>query len=108
MKYYIVLIAVILLCSCKTQIRYIPLIETRTDIQTRTLTDSIYILDSVFIQRTKDNDTVWIYEYRNKYIYKYINRIDSFILTDSIPYPVEVFIDKIVYKRSFWDNLQIY
>jgi hypothetical protein len=98
---------IIILSACST-LKYIPVIETKTEYTDRFYRDSIYIRDSFYIKETNSNDTVWITEYRDRYIYKYINKIDSFILTDSIPYPVTIYADKIIYKRSFWDTVQIW
>lgn len=52
--------------------------------------DSVWVKDSVFVE--KAGDTITEYRTRDRYIYKYVDkvRVDSFIKRDSIPYPVEI------------------
>ena len=107
---YLILIIVFaqILSSCATKIQYVPLVETKIEYIDKYHRDSIYLRDSIFINQYRDNDTVRIYEYRNNYIYRDVVRIDSIIQVDSIPFPVEIQVDKIIYKRTFFDTLQIY
>jgi len=67
--------------------------------------DSIFVKDSVLIY--SKNDTVYL----NKYLYEYrnifIKDTISIIKVDSIPYPVEVIKDRIIYKIRWYENIAI-
>ena len=88
------------LCSCQTQ--YIPVETVKTEHRyvDRVQYDSIYKHDSTMIYR--DGDTVYLNKYNYLYKYLYLNRVDSFVKTDSIqvPYPV----DK---KLSKWQAMKM-
>lgn len=82
-------IVVVLLSGCKT-IKEVPVevVKERIEYIDRLQTDSIYQHDSIFIKAVGDT----IYEYRDKYIYKYEFIRDTSYITkiDSIPVVVEV------------------
>ena len=86
-----ILIAILLfICvSCPTT-KYIDkpvLVETvRTEYINQLYRDSVFVHDS--IDRYISGDTV--YQYKEKYIYKYLSRTDTVVKTDSIEVPVEV------------------
>ena len=107
---YLILIIVLaqILSSCATKIQYVPLVETKIEYIDKYHRDSIHTRDSIYIHNWISNDTIYIREYQNNYIYRDIVRIDSIIMVDSIPFPVEVQVDKIVYKRKLIDTIQIY
>lgn len=85
--------------SCRS-VRYVPVETVRSDTVyiNRVKLDSVYVMDSVFIDKAGDT----IREWRYRYIYKYKDRIDTVYVakTDSIqvPYPVEV----VEYKTPQW------
>lgn len=83
------IVLVVTLCSCRTQ--YVPVETIRTEYRyaDRMQHDSIYQHDSTMIYR--DGDTVYLNRYKYRYKYLYINKVDSFVKTDSVqvPYPVE-------------------
>lgn len=87
------------ICSCRS-VRYVPVETVRSDTVylNRVKLDSVYVRDSVFIDRAGDT----IRELRYRYIYKYKDRIDTVYVakTDSVqvPYPVEV----VEYKTPQW------
>jgi len=107
---YLILIVILeqLFIGCATQIRYVPLVETKIEYVDKYQRDSIHTRDSIYIHNWISNDTIYIREYQNNYIYRDIVRIDSIIMVDSIPFPIEVQVDKIVYKRKLIDTIQIY
>lgn len=80
--------AIALCVGCKT---YVPVESVKTVYKTRDSIqyDSIYIKDSVFVRNI--SDTVYLYKYRDQYTYKYIDRIDTVMVCDSIqvPYPIQ-------------------
>ena len=85
--------------SCTKHV-YVPLETTKSDTVylNRVQLDSIYMRDSVFIEKSGDT----IREFQYKYIYRFKDRIDTLYIsnTDSIqvPYPVEV----VKYKTPQW------
>lgn len=87
------------ICSCRS-VRYVPVETTKSDTvyMNRVQLDSIYMRDSVFIEKSGDT----IREFQYKYIYRFKDRIDTLYIskTDSIqvPYPVEV----VKYKTPRW------
>lgn len=82
------------MCSCKS-IQYMPVetVKTEYKVRTDTLTqkDSIYLRDSIWVE--KSGDTVTTYKTRYVYQDRWRDRVvrDTVIKTDSIqvPYPVE-------------------
>lgn len=85
--------------SCTKHV-YVPVETTKSDTvyMNRVQLDSIYMRDSVFIEKSEDT----IREFQYKYIYRFKDRIDTLYIskTDSIqvPYPVEV----VKYKTPQW------
>lgn len=94
-------VMVVLLSGCKT-IKEVPVevVKERVEYIDRVQTDSIYQHDSIFIKTVGDT----IYEYRNKYIYKYKFIRDTSYITkiDSVPVIIEV--EK---KLSRWDEAKL-
>ena len=92
---------VVLLSGCKV-IKEVPveIVKERVKYVDRLQTDSIYQHDSIYIKAVEDT----IYEYRDKYIYKYEFVRDTSYITkiDSIPIVVEV--EK---KLSKWNQLKV-
>ena len=83
-----------LLCGCKT-VRYVPVETVRTDsvYVDRFMRDSVYLRDSVFVNRWVVGDTVFVDKVSVKYLYRDRWRHDTVAVTrrDSvqIPLPVE-------------------
>lgn len=97
------LIGILIMNSCKT-------IETVTEYRDREVVklelqhDSIYMHDSVYV--AQKGDTVYRDRWHTEYAYRYINRVDSFVQIDSIPYPVEV--TKVVTKKTGFARFTIW
>lgn len=89
MRSLLIAILIFIVVSCTTT-KYIDrpvLVETvRTEYVNQLYKDSIFVHDS--IDRFISGDTV--YQYKYKYIYKYFNRTDTVVKTDSIEVPVEI------------------
>ena len=104
---YLISISIFLLTSCKS-IQYVPIETVRTEYVDRNLLriDSIYMRDSIHIKQL--NDTIFVDKYQ--YIYRNIYLADTvqIIKADSIPYPVEVIKDKIIYKTKWYQNIFMY
>lgn len=78
---------ILLLCSC-TATRYVevPIETVRTEYIHDTVTDSVVVTDS--IDRWLKGDTLYIYKEHTKY--RYINKVDTVVRTDTIPKVVKV------------------
>ena len=89
MRSLLIAILVFICASCTTT-KYVdkpvPVETVRTEYINQLYRDSIFIHDS--IDRYIKGDTV--YQLKYKYIYKYLNRTDTIVKTDSIEVPVEV------------------
>lgn len=89
MRNLLIAILIFIVVSCTTT-KYVDrpvLVETvRTEYVNQLYKDSIFVHDS--IDRFISGDTV--YQYKYKYIYKYFNRTDTVVKTDSIEVPVEI------------------
>lgn len=89
MRSLLIAILVFIVVSCTTT-KYVDrpvLVETvRTEYINQLYKDSIFVHDS--IDRFISGDTV--HQYKYKYIYKYFNRTDTVVKTDSIEVPVEI------------------
>ena len=97
--FLLLFLAVLAATSCTRHV-YVPVETTKSDTVylNRVQLDSIYMRDSVFIEKSGDT----IREFQYKYIYRFKDRTDTLYLskTDSIqvPYPVEV----VKYKTPRW------
>ena len=89
--FLLLFLAILAATSCTRHV-YVPVETTKSDTVylNRVQLDSIYMRDSVFIEKSGDT----IREFQYKYIYRFKDRIDTLYIskTDSIqvPYPVEV------------------
>lgn len=97
--FLLLFLAILAATSCTRHV-YVPVETTKSDTvyMNRVQLDSIYMRDSVFIEKSGDT----IREFQYKYIYRFKDRIDTLYIskTDSIqvPYPVEV----VKYKTPQW------
>lgn len=97
--FLLLFLAILAATSCTRHV-YVPVETTKSDTVylNRVKLDSIYMRDSVFIEKSGDT----IREFQYKYIYRFKDRIDTLYIskTDSIqvPYPVEV----VKYKTPRW------
>ena len=101
-----VLIVISLLCGCKT-VKYVPVETVRTDsvYVDRFARDSVYLHDSVFVNRWTQGDTVYVdkvvtrYKYRDRWRYDTV----AVVRTDSVrvPYPVEK-------ELSWWEETRMH
>lgn len=89
-----VLIVISLLCGCKT-VKYVPVETVRTDsvYVDRFARDSVYLRDSVYINRWTYGDTVFVDKVSVKYLYRDRWRHDTVAIVRvdnvQVPYPVE-------------------
>lgn len=97
-------------CRCTTT-KYVPMVQYKEKIVSKTdsffQADSVYIHDSVFV--FKNGDTVFQYrwKYKDRFKYLYMNKTDTLMVVDSIPYkvPYKVEVEKslsIMQKIFIW------
>ena len=89
MRSLLIAILIFICASCTTTKyvdRPVPVETVRTEYVNQLYRDSVFVHDS--IDRYVQGDTV--YQLKYKYIYKYLNKTDTIVKTDSIEIPVEV------------------
>lgn len=76
--------------GCKTKTLYVPVDTVKTEYINKVQRDSIHLLDSVFVDRWRSNDTVYLTTEKYKYLYRDKFVTDTIIKIDSVqvPYPV--------------------
>lgn len=103
-----ILIIILLIATACTTTRYIetpvPIETIKTEYITQIKEDSIYIHDS--IDRYISGDTV--YQYKYKYIYKFLNTKDTIQQIDTIQIPIEVMQIKEVNKLKWYQSTLMY
>lgn len=86
----ILALVIILLSACRTSTIYIPVENVKTEYKDKLIKDSVYLMDSIYVERWKSGDT--IYQTKEKYKYLYRDKLirDSVYINDTIrvPYPV--------------------
>lgn len=96
---YIILL--LLVVGCK-QTEYVPVVSTQTDSVyiTKIEKDSVLVRDSVFVK--DKGDTVFVERWKTVYKSKVLT--DTFYIEkrDSIPYPVEVVVEKKYIPGWMW------
>lgn len=97
----IILLITLLFTSCQS-IKYVPIESVKRDsiYINKIQYDSIYRHDSIYVARSGDT----LYIYKNRYIYKYKNLVDTIYIsrTDSVqvPYQVEM-------RLSKWQSIKL-
>ena len=94
-----IMLAILMLSACKTttKIVEVPVEVVKKEYIHDTKIDSIYIRDS--IDRWQKGDTLYITKWHTKF--KYINKVDTLIKTDSIPKIVSVE-KKVEVNHIYW------
>ena len=102
-KLVFIVIAILLFSACKTITKTIEVpVEIPVEVVKKeyihdTKIDSIYIRDS--IDRWQKGDTLYITKWHTKF--KYINKVDTIVKTDSIPKIVPV-VKKVEVNHIYW------
>lgn len=92
-----VLLLFLFLCGCRTE--YVPIESVRYDsvMIEKLMRDSVFVRDSVYLKEKGDT----VYKYKDKYVYLFKNRIDTFFgyrdKEIEIPVPVER-------KLTWWER----
>lgn len=90
----------LMVCGCRTE--YIPVESLRYDslVVAKLVHDSVYVRDSVFVRERGDT----VYKYKDKYVYVYKTRIDTFfaerVRDVEIPVPVER-------ELTWWERMKM-
>ena len=96
-KLWLFILITIVFISCKTPTHVdktvidsteiaVPITNTKIEYRDRLLYDSIYVHDSIFTLIKEDT----VYIYKNKETNHLINKVDTFIKTDTIEVPITV------------------
>ena len=103
---YIILSAILMLPACKTTTKIVdvPVEVIKKEYIHDTKIDSIYIRDS--IDRWQKGDTLYITKWHTKF--KYINKVDTIVKTDSIPKIVPVVKEVEVNHIYWWQKSLMY
>ena len=104
MKRFLVLtlavLMVLCLCGCRTE--YVPVESVRYDslMIEKLMRDSVFVRDSVYLKEKGDT----IYKYKDRFVYVYKNRVDTFfaekIREIEVPVPVER-------KLTWWEVVKM-
>ena len=90
----------LIMCSCITE--YVPLEVVRYDsvMIEKLMRDSVFVRDSVYLKEKGDT----IYKYKDRFVYVYKNRVDTFfaekIREIEVPVPVER-------KLTWWEVVKM-
>lgn len=107
--FIVFLLLILLFGSCKS-VKYIPVIEHRTDTCyiTKHQRDSIWLHDSIHVKEKQQGDTIWleVQKWHTKYVESRTHDTIYISTHDTIPqpYPVEV-IKKVEKPLSWWQKL---
>ena len=98
-KLVFIMLAILMLSACKTttKIVEVPVEVVKKEYIHDTKIDSIYIRDSV--DRWQKGDTLYITKWHTKF--KYINKVDTIVKTDSIPKIVPV-VKEVEVNHIYW------
>ena len=95
-----VLLLFLFLCGCRTE--YVPVESVRYDsvMIEKLMRDSVFVRDSVYLKEKGDT----IYKYKDRFVYVYKNRVDTFfaekIREIEVPVPVER-------KLTWWEVVKM-
>ena len=98
-KLVFIMLAILMISACKTttKIVEVPVEVVKKEYIHDTKIDSVYIRDSV--DRWQKGDTLYITKWHTKF--KYINKVDTIIKTDSIPKILSV-VKEVEVNHIYW------
>ena len=98
-KLVLIMLAILMISACKTttKIVEVPVEVVKKEYIHDTKIDSVYIRDSV--DRWQNGDTLYITKWHTKF--KYINKVDTIIKTDSIPKILSV-VKEVEVNHIYW------
>lgn len=88
------------LCGCRTE--YVPIESVRYDsvMIEKLMRDSVFVRDSVYLQEKGDT----IYKYKDRFVYVYKNRVDTFFAEKIREIEVPVQVER---KLSWWERVKL-
>lgn len=103
--FLLLLLAALFLGSCRS-VKYVPVVEHRTDSLyiTQHHRDSIYLHDSIHI--SEKGDTVTIEKWRTKYVSKEVHDTTYIATHDTIPQPYPLTVE-VPAKLNWWQRFRI-
>lgn len=103
--FLLLLLAALFLGSCRS-VKYVPVVEHRTDSLyiTQHRRDSIYLHDSIHI--SEKGDTVTIEKWRTKYMSKEVHDTTYIASHDTIPQPYPVTVE-VPAELNWWQRFRI-
>lgn len=98
--YLILLLIMYFFCECRTE--YIPIESVRYDslMIEKLMRDSVFVRDSIYIKEKGDT----IYEYKDKFVYVYKNRVDTFFAEKIREIEVQVPVER---KLTWWERVKL-
>ena len=98
-KLVFIMLAILMLSACRTSTKIVevPVEVVKKEYIHDTKIDSVYIRDSV--DRWQKGDTLYITKWHTKF--KYINKVDTIVKTDSIPKIVPV-VKEVEVNHIYW------
>lgn len=99
-KLLLILLIVIFLIGCKPIERIVERETVRTEYEVRHSRDSVYLLDSVYLE--KKNDTV--FKTKIRYLCRDVLKRDTIVKTDSVFKSVPVEVER---AFSFWEKVKL-
>lgn len=102
----LLLVAVTLLCGCKTRTVTVPEYHVRDSLVVRYVRDSVATRDSVFVSQYVSGDTVYRVREATKMVYRDRLRTDTVAVErrDSIPYTVEKKVTEYKWHVRWYDK----
>ena len=103
MKWYLYLILLLLMyffCECRTE--YVPYESVRYDsvMIEKMMRDSVFVRDSVYLKEKGDT----IYKYKDRFVYVYNNRVDTFFAEKIREKEVPVTVER---KLTWWEVVKM-
>ena len=96
----LILLFLLLMCGCRTE--YVPIESVRYDsvMIEKLMRDSVFVRDSVYLKE-KGNT---IYKYKDRFVYVYKNRVDTFFVEKIREIEVPVQVER---ELSWWERVKI-
>lgn len=97
----LLLFFILVLTGCAKRV-YVPVESVRTEYKDRLVRDSVTLYDSIYVKERVRGDTVFLSEYKYKYLYRDKLVRDSVFVNDTIriPLPVEK-------QLSKWESMKM-
>lgn len=97
----------LMMCGCKTKYMATPEYHFLDVGKMVYQHDSIFAHDSVYVTQYVVGDTVFRDKVRTQYMYRYVGKADTVLVTrrDSVPYPVKTVVTEYKWRTRWYDTL---